>query len=102
MRAPEPMMSLWRGELPLSDAFWTWAVLGAVAVNLSTSIAFLLLIMAEQPVAALIVGYAVSIPYNILALVGVWRSAARHPGPALQADLARWLSLALLAGLSVT
>jgi hypothetical protein len=48
------------------------------------------------------VGYAFSIPYNIVALVGVWRSAARHNGLALHADLARWTSLILLTILSMT
>jgi hypothetical protein len=93
---------LWRGDLQLGDAFWNWAVLGALLINISTTILFLILISADHPWPALIVGYAFSIPYNIVTLVGVWRSSARHNGLALHADLARWSSLILLTILSVT
>lgn len=93
---------LWRGNLQLGDAFWNWAVLGALAVNISTTVLFLILISADQPWPALIVGYGFSIPYNIVALVGVWRSAARHNGLSLHVDLARWTSLILLTILSMT
>ena len=51
---------LWQGELPLEDAFWNWAVLGGLVVNLATSALFLFLITADHPIAALIAGYAVS------------------------------------------
>jgi hypothetical protein len=93
---------LWRGHLQLGDAFWNWAVLGALLINVSTTILFLILISADHPWPALIVGCAFSIPYNIVALVGVWRSAARHNGLALHANLARWTSLILLTILSMT
>jgi len=93
---------LWRGDLQLGDAFWNWAVLGALLINVSTTILFLILISADHPWPALIVGYAFSIPYNLVALVGVWRSAARHKGLALHAELARWSSLILLTILSMT
>ena len=79
---------LWRGELPLDKAFWTYAVAGGLAVNLVTSLAFLGLVVAERPLAALALGYGLSIPYNLLAVVGVWRAAARHDDPA-QAALLR-------------
>lgn len=98
----ENLKSLWRGDIKLSDAFWNWAVLGALLVNVSTTILFLVLITADQSLLALIVGYAFSIPYNIVVLVGVWRSAARHDGPDLHADLARWASLIFLTILSMT
>lgn len=98
----EHLKSLWRGDLLLRDAFWTWVVLGGLLVNISTTISFLTLISLDHPWPALIVGYACSIPYNIIALVGVWRSAVRHDGLALHADLARWTSLIFLTILSVT
>lgn len=94
--------SLWRGDLRLGIAFWNWAVLGALLINVSTSILFLVLLTADHPWPALIVGYGLSIPYNIVALVGVWRSAARHDGPKLHADLARGTSLIVLTILSIT
>lgn len=93
---------LWRGALPLGDAFWTWAVMGGLAVNVSTSLIFLWLITIDQPIPALIVGYGLSLPFNLLVTVGVWRSAATHQGPVVQADLARGVVLLWMAGLSLT
>jgi len=93
---------LWNGELALADAFWNWAVFGGLIVNLTSSGAFLLLIVAERPVAAAIVGYAFSVPYNIVVLVGVWRSAARYDGEWKWADAARLATAVGMVLLSVT
>jgi hypothetical protein len=60
------LRSLWRGELPLVEAFWTWAIIVGLAVNLSSSGAFLALMVADRPWAALAVGYGPSVPYNVL------------------------------------
>jgi hypothetical protein len=96
------LRALWSGDLPLGEAFWTYAVVVALTVNVSTSLAFLALIAADRPIAALLVGYALSVPYNVVALVGVWRSAARHSGARLHADLARIVSLVGMVLLSLT
>lgn len=93
---------LWRGDLPLGDAFWEWAVLGGLLVNVATSLTFVWLITIDLPLLALLAGYGLSLPYNLWATVGVWRSAARHEGPALQADLARGAVLVWMLALSVT
>ncbi|PWS38612.1 hypothetical protein DFH01_04880 [Falsiroseomonas bella] len=89
---------LWRGELPLNEAFWTWAVGVGLVVNLSTTLGFLVLIAQDRPIAALGVGYLVSVPYNILAAVGVWRAAAHYEGPPALAQAAR---LAVVIGMTV-
>ena len=65
------LRSLWLGELPLGEAFWTVAIGIGLVVNLTTSVLFLALITNDRPWAALFVGYALSVPYNILAGVGV-------------------------------
>jgi len=96
------LKALWRGDMPLGDAFWGWVVLGGLVVNVTTSVVFLVLISLDQPWPALLVGYGLSLPYNLVALVGVWRSAARHEGPQAQADLARGASVIWLAVLSLT
>ena len=93
---------LWRGELPLPDAFWNWAVLGGVVVNVASSGLFLFLVMADRPIAALIAGYAPSIPYNIIVSVGVWRSAGHYTGERRWADLARTVTVIGMVLLSVT
>ena len=71
-------------------------------VNIATSILFLVLILQDQPLAAVLVGYGVSVPYNIVATVGVWRSAARYGGPSRHADLARLVTAILMVGLTLT
>jgi hypothetical protein len=96
------LRSLWLGELPLREAFWTWAIGIGLLVNLTTSVLFLALIAADRPWAALFVGYAVSVPYNVLAGVGVWRSAAHYEGHAGHAELARIATVIVTLLLSVT
>lgn len=93
---------LWLGNYPLNEAFWTWAVTIGLFVNVTTSLLFLMLITLELPWLALMVGYGLSVPYNIVAAMGVWRSAARYGGPAIHADLARASSILLLLALSLT
>ncbi|MCS6891835.1 MAG: hypothetical protein RMK64_10235 [Rhodovarius sp.] len=92
---------LWRGELPLAEAFWGWAVLGGLLVNLSTSIAFLALLSGGQTALAFAVGYLPTLPYNLAAAVGVWRAADRHAGDPRLAQAARiavvvWMMLLTL------
>lgn len=93
---------LWSGELPLGEAFWTYAFVGGVLVNLATTLALLALVTADRPILALIVGYGFSIPYNLLTVVGVWRSADRHEGVRWQADLIRVVTVIGMIILSLT
>ena len=93
---------LWQGDLPLGQAFWNWAVAGGIAINGLTSILFLALIMADHLVAALVAGYALSVPYNIVATVGVWRSAERYKGGRRWANLARFVTVVGMILLSIT
>jgi len=71
-------------------------------VNVVTSMLFLILIMQDLAWAALLIGYGVSLPYNVVATVGVWRAAVRYDGPAIHADLARGATVLLMAALSLT
>ena len=96
------LLRLWKGEVPLPQAFWKWAVAGGIVVNLTTSILFLALIMADWIVAAFVVGYTFSVPYNIVAAVGVWRSAGRYEGERHWAELARIATVAAMILLSLT
>jgi hypothetical protein len=96
------LRALWSGDLPLGEAFWTYAVTGGLAVNLTTSLLFLLLLSWDRPIAALFAGFALSVPYNVVALVGVWRSAARYEGERIHADLARIVSLVGMVLLTLT
>ena len=96
------LRSLWSGRLPLGEAFWTWAITVGLLVNVTTSVLFLTMILFDRPWAALVLGYALSVPYNLLATVGVWRSAARYEGPSRNADLARFATLVVMVVLSAT
>ena len=96
------LRALWSGELPLGEAFWTWAIGIGLLVNLSTSAAFLALITFDRPWSALFVGYALSVPYNVVAVVGVWRSADRYDGSPALANLTRMIALAVMTLLSLT
>ncbi len=93
---------LWHGELTLHNAFWNWAVFGGLFVNVASSALFLFLIMADHTISALIVGYAFSVPYNVIVSVGVWRSAGRYAGERRWADLARIVTVIGMILLSVT
>jgi len=96
------MLRLWRGDLPLGEAFWSWAVLGGLLVNILTSIGFLWLVMAGMLVPAYVVGYGMSLPYNLVATVGVLRSAARADADPRWAGTARVVVVLLMIVLSLT
>jgi len=93
---------LWQGKLALENAFWNWAVFGGLIVNVSSSAFFLLLIMADRPTSAFIIGYGFSVPYNVIVSVAVWRSAGRYAGERRWADLARMVTVIGMILLSVT
>jgi hypothetical protein len=95
------LRALWSGDLPLREAFWTYAVAGGVVVNGLTTLLLFVLLAADRPIAALLLGYGLPLPYNVTALVGVWRSAGRHEGKRLHAELARIVTPVLIVVLSL-
>lgn len=84
---PSSLGRLWRGELPLIEAFWTWAALGTLLLWL----AGLALVAVGLGIVALPVRIALSV-YCIAAARGVWRSAGNYRGPRRWAVLARTAS----------
>ena len=93
---------LWRGDLPLANAFWNWAVFGGLLVNAATSALFLMLIAVDRPILAFVAGYVLSVPYNVVVCIGVWRSAGRYTGERQWAELARIVTVGGMVLLSVT
>ncbi len=93
---------LWAGDIALPDAFWIWAVLGGLIVNLITSGLFLAFMMSERPLLAVLFGYGVSLPYNFIATVGVWRSADHFDGDRRIAEAMRLVTVIGMILLSVT
>ena len=95
------LRALWSGELPLGEAFWTFAIGIGLLINLTTTALFLALLTVDRPWAALIVGHVLSVPYNVVAAVGVWRSAGRYQGAAALAAIARIVTVVTMLLLSV-
>ena len=92
---------LWRGELPLAEAFWTWAIAIGLTINMAALLITLILVTEDLPLAGLIVGHGMTLPYNVIATVGVWRSAARHPGARDWPNTARVVTAVMMLALSV-
>jgi hypothetical protein len=94
---------LWRGEIPLRRAFWIFAVLISIGLNLTKRVlsmvalgVLVLFAFSPSPDAAMKgawFGITVMIllvyAYQLIACVGVWRSAGQYPGNRVYAILAK-------------
>jgi hypothetical protein len=92
---------LWGGEVPLARAFWYYAMIGGTALNAMTTLLAMALLSMDAPAALAVIVFALPIPYNLLVLVAVWRSAGAYQGLGIWADLARaaivvWAAAAVL------
>ena len=95
--------TLWRGEFDLRKAFWIFGVLIPVCwyfVTKYLSIALLVLMLfigfsgpsapdslLNAPVFILFALVVVSLAYQIVASVGIWRSAGKFPGKSIYKPL---------------
>jgi hypothetical protein len=96
------LLQLWRGELPLATAFWDYAIIYGTILNFIATIGALVILAVKWPALLALVIHVLPIPYNFVAVVGVWRSAARHQGSPHWAMAARivvlaWAAVAILA-----
>jgi hypothetical protein len=91
----------WRGDLPLGRAFWLWGMLGGAVVSLVSTLLALALLAADAPAWLAVLAFAAHLPWNLVLLVGVWRSAGRPEVGRNAAHLARLAILAWVAILSV-
>ncbi len=98
----ERVRHVWHGVLPLPDIFWNWAVAGGLAVNMISSAMFLYLASSDQIIAALICGYLLSVPYNFIVSVGVFRAAEKYEGEQHWAETAKIVTLIGMLILSIT
>lgn len=96
------LLRLWRGEEPFERTFWTWGVLIALVVNVSTTAGTFYLVSVDRPFAAFFVGYVMSIPYNVFVLVAIWRSAPRSQETPQAVLVTRIIALTWLTLLSIT
>ncbi|NJO34379.1 MAG: hypothetical protein HC869_15875 [Rhodospirillales bacterium] len=74
------LKELWLGHLPLDVAFWRYALVYGLALNVVATGAALALLVLDSPTAIAIVVHLLPVPYSVLATCGVWRSADRYPG----------------------
>lgn len=82
--------ALWHGHVPLEIAFWRYAVIYGLCLNIATSLMFMALTAADVGVALLTAAFLLPVPYNILIIVAVWRSADRCQQPGKWAEWARF------------
>ena len=94
------MRALWNGQLPLAQAFWEHAIIYAALVNLAATYATFAALAADLPGLLAVIIFLLPIPYIVMAVVGVWRSADAYRGPQHWATLAR-IAAALWGGLMV-
>ena len=81
--------ALWRGEKPLWEAFWWYAMVFGTLLNLLTTIIFFFMVSAGAPYWLALAEFALPIPYNIFMVVAVWRSAERYEGRPVWTQLAK-------------
>ena len=98
----ERVRRVWQGDLPLPDIFWNWAIAGGLAVNMISSAMFLYLASTDQIFAAVICGYLLSVPYNLIVTVGVFRAAEKYEGDKRWAETAKTVTLIGMLILSIT
>ena len=83
------VIRLWVGEVGLARAFWQYAIAYGLLVNLiATGLAFAV-VASDGPAVLAVAIFFLPLPYNVLAVVIVWRSAARYQGDGRWADVAR-------------
>lgn len=95
------LADLWAGRVPLADAFWSYTVFWGFIINLAATLASLALVVGEAPNGAVVAAHVAPIPWNVLVLVAVWRSAGRAPIAPGWVAVARAFTLAWVAVLSL-
>ena len=87
---------LWRGDIPLGTAFWTYTVVYGIILNLvCTGLGLALYLLTDNAILAFLV-HLLPLPYMGFATVGVWRSADRARDSGLMPVIAKWGSIALI------
>ena len=95
------ILALWHGEVSLPQAFWAVTLLYGTLINVIATGLMFAALLAGLPTLIAIAMHLLPLPYNIVALIGVWRSAKTYKGrpshaAAAQAAAALWFVLMLL------
>jgi len=86
----------WAGNLPLSTAFWTYAVFYGIVLNVICTALGLVAYLATSNAILAFLLHLLPLPYMAFASVGVWRSADRSPDGGMMPFLAKIGALALI------
>lgn len=86
--------------MPLPQAFWWYGIVYGFVINALSTLAALAIASTDGPNWLVVVAYLFPLPYELLILVGVWRSAASWQGAPRWAILARlaivlWVAAAM-------
>jgi len=84
-----PLVALWRGNVPLNQAFWEYAIVYGTIANIVATTAAVAAVAAGLPDAVGISLFLIPVPYVLAAVVGVVRSANRYEGSPMWAGLAK-------------
>lgn len=87
------MRDLWSGRLPLGRAFWEYAILYGTCANVGSTVAALAALASDLPGWLAVTVFLLPLPYLVVAVVGVSRSADRYRGPS---GWARWAKVAVV------
>jgi hypothetical protein len=83
------LAALWRGDIPLGQAFWEYAIAYGTIANIVATAATIATVAAGLPDALAISLFLMPLPYILTAVVGVVRSAGKYRGPPQWATMAK-------------
>ena len=95
------LRDFWRGEVPLGRAFWLWGIIGGGIVSLASSLLALAILANGGPGWLGLIVFAAHVPWNLVLLVGVWRSSDRPEVRKEMAQMARLTFVIWVLALSV-
>jgi hypothetical protein len=84
-----PLVALWKGDVPLDQAFWGYAIVYGTIANIVATAAAMAAVAADLPAAVAVCLFLVPVPYIFIAVVGVVRSAKKYRGPSSWARMAK-------------
>jgi hypothetical protein len=83
------LIALWSGDFPLGQAFWHYAIAYGTIANILATAAAIAAVLAGLPDAVAIGLHFLPLPYVVMAVVGVWRSADKYRGDPKWAGIAK-------------
>jgi hypothetical protein len=83
------LKALWSGDFPLGQAFWHYAIAYGTIANILAQAAAIAAVLAGLPAAVVIGLHFLPLPYVVMAVVGVWRSADKYRGDSTWAGIAK-------------